>query len=189
MAMTMKQNSIQQTEAIEADLLLLVLRERYGYDFSGYGRASLMRRLQQLAEDFSVPHLVDLLPTLLHDEETAREVINHLSVPVSDFFRDPPVWKYLREKVIPELESFPRINIWQVGCGCGQESYSLAILLHECGLALQDADDHHRHQQRAAGHGAARQLADRAVRAVARQLPRGRRQRLLRGLFRHRKRR
>ncbi|MEF8698836.1 MAG: CheR family methyltransferase [Candidatus Accumulibacter sp. UW26] len=135
MAMTLKQNSIQQTEAIEVDLLLLVLRERYGYDFSGYGRASLICRMQQLAEDFSVPRLVDLLPTLLHDEETAREVINHLSVPVSDFFRDPPVWKYLREKVIPELASFPRINIWQVGCGCGEESYSLAILLHECGLA------------------------------------------------------
>jgi hypothetical protein len=60
-----------------------------------------------------------------------------LSVPVSEFFRDPPVWKYLREQVIPELDSFPRINIWQVGCGYGQESYSLAILLHECGLAYK----------------------------------------------------
>jgi chemotaxis protein methyltransferase CheR len=78
-----------------------------------------------------------LLPTLLRDEQVAQTAINMLSVPVSEFFRDPPVWKYLREQVIPELDSFPRINVWQVGCGYGQESYSLAILLHECGLAYK----------------------------------------------------
>jgi hypothetical protein len=94
---------------------------------------------RQLAEDLlGAGSLVDLLPALLRDEETARRWRSTmLSVPVSEFFRDPPVWKYLREQVMPELDSFPRINVWQVGCGYGQESYSLAILLHECGLAYK----------------------------------------------------
>ncbi|MCQ1551328.1 MAG: protein-glutamate O-methyltransferase CheR [Candidatus Accumulibacter phosphatis] len=135
--MALKRESARPIEAIEADLLLLLLRERYGYDFSGYDRASLIRRLRQLVDTFQIGSLVELLPALLHDEQVAQTVINTLSVPVSEFFRDPPVWKYLREQVMPELDSFPRINIWQVGCGYGQESYSLAILLHECGLSFK----------------------------------------------------
>ncbi|MEF8714396.1 MAG: CheR family methyltransferase [Accumulibacter sp.] len=135
--MALKRQSARPLEAIEVDLLLLLLRERYGYDFSGYGRTSLIRRLRQLVDTFQVGSLVELLPTLLHDEQVAQTAINMLSVPVSEFFRDPPVWKYLREQVMPELDSFPRINVWQVGCGYGQESYSLAILLHECDLAYK----------------------------------------------------
>ncbi|HRE86742.1 MAG: CheR family methyltransferase [Candidatus Accumulibacter sp. UW26] len=135
--MALKRKSARPLEAIEADLLLLLLRERYGYDFSGYGRASLLRRLRQLVEIYQAGSLVELLPALLRDEQVAQMAINMLSVPVSEFFRDPPVWKYLREQVMPELDSFPRINVWQVGCGYGQESYSLAILLHECGLAYK----------------------------------------------------
>lgn len=135
--MALKRKSARQIEAIEADLLLLLLRERYGYDFSGYGRASLIRRLRQVVETCQAGSLAELLPTLLRDEQVAQMAINMLSVPVSEFFRDPPVWKCLREQVMPELDSFPRINVWQVGCGYGQESYSLAILLHECGLAYK----------------------------------------------------
>ena len=49
-------------------------------------------------------------------------------------FRDPPVFRALREQVLPILASYPQINIWQAGCAHGQEVYSLAILLEEAGL-------------------------------------------------------
>ena len=133
--MALKRTTGCQLEQLEADLLLHALREGYGYDFSGYARASLIRRLRQLVESFAVDSLADLVPELLRDEKMAQAIINYVSVPVSEFFRDPAVWKYVREAVLPELESFPRLNIWQVGCGHGQETWSLAILLHECGLA------------------------------------------------------
>ncbi len=127
--------SARDLEDIEAELLLLALRERYGYDFAGYARASLIRRLRQMVEFFAVADLADLLPIVLRNERVAQAVINFVSVPVSEFFRDPPVWGYVREHLIPALESFPRINVWQIGCGHGQETYSVAILLRECGLA------------------------------------------------------
>lgn len=133
--MALKTQSGPDLEDIEVELLLLALRERYGYDFRGYARASLIRRLRHLVEFFAVNHLADLVPTLLRDERVAQAIINYISVPVSEFFRDPPVWKVVREQVLPQLESFPRINIWQIGCGHGQETWSVAILLHECGLA------------------------------------------------------
>lgn len=119
---------------VEIDLMLEALRERYGYDFSGYARASLKRRLLELTRYFEVEHLSELIPSMLYDEAVAQTVINSISVPTSEFFRDPQVWKMVREKVLPQLNTFPWINIWQVGCGKGEETYTLAILLLEAGL-------------------------------------------------------
>lgn len=122
-------------EDVEVNLLLNALNERYGYDFTGYARASLKRRLRDLMAYFELEHLTQLIPIMLYDEAVAQTVINSISVPTSEFFRDAFVWAYLRENVMPLLASFPRINIWQAGCGFGQEAYSLSILLHESGLA------------------------------------------------------
>jgi len=124
-----------QTENIEVSLMLSALQQRYGYDFSGYARASLKRRLMALTQYFEVAHLTELIPAMLYDEAVAQTVINSISVPASEFFRDGAVWKAVREIVLPGLASFPRINIWQSGCGGGEETYTLAILLHEAGLA------------------------------------------------------
>jgi len=121
-------------EDVEVNLLLNALNERYGYDFTGYARASLKRRLLELTHYFDIEHLSQLIPIMLYDEAVAQTVINSISVPTSDFFRDPLVWHYLRNTILPQLASFPRINVWQAGCGYGQEVYSLAILLHEAGL-------------------------------------------------------
>lgn len=122
------------TEDVEVALLLSALKERYGYDFRDYARASLKRRLMELKRYFQVEHLSDLIPSMLYDDAVAQTVINSISVPTSEFFRDAQVWKLVRDRVLPQLNTFPRINIWQIGCGRGEETYTLAILLHEAGL-------------------------------------------------------
>ena len=76
----------------------------------------------------------ELNSRLLHEDGFVARVIEGLSVPVSEMFRDPPVFRALRDKVFPVLASYPEINIWQAGCAHGQEVYSLAILLEEAGL-------------------------------------------------------
>lgn len=119
---------------IEIEMLLLALKQRWGYDFSGYARASLKRRLEALLDFFAVDSLSRILHDLLYDERVAQTVINAISVPTSDFFRDPWVWRQIREQLLPRLASFPLLNIWQVGCGHGQETYTLSLLLHEAGL-------------------------------------------------------
>ncbi len=121
-------------EDIEIELLLMALKERWGYDFSGYARASLKRRLERLLTYFAQDSLSRLLHDLLYDERVAQTVINAISVPTSEFFRDPSVWLYVRSELLPRLDSFPLLNIWQVGCGHGEETFTLAILLHEAGL-------------------------------------------------------
>lgn len=114
--------------------LVEVLKARHGYDFSDYAPASLRRRALGLATHYGLPDLAALSARIDADGSLIGEIIDRLSVPVSDFFRDPEVFAALRSEVFAVLSSYPRINIWQAGCAHGEEVYSLAILLTEAGL-------------------------------------------------------
>lgn len=142
--MTVKRLSPEDTEI---QLLVEALRLRHGYDFSQYAPASLRRRILALPEQFGVDSICDLLPRLLHDDRFLPEILACLSVPVTEMFRDPPVFQMLRELVVPILQTWPQIRIWQAGAATGEEAYSLAILLHEenlydrCQIYATDIND------------------------------------------------
>lgn len=121
-------------EDIEIELFVRAMQLRHGHDFTEYAPASLKRRVQQLVRTHHAGSISELNRRLLHEEGFVTRVIEGLSVPVSEMFRDPPVFRALRDKVLPVLASYPEINIWQAGCAHGQEVYSLAILLEEAGL-------------------------------------------------------
>ncbi len=119
---------------IEVDLFIQALQRRHGYDFSQYAPASLKRRVQQLAEQLDCKTISGLIERVMHESELLPNILEGLTVPASDMFRDPAMFRGLREQVFPLLASYPQINIWQAGCARGQEVYSLAILLEEAGL-------------------------------------------------------
>ncbi|HUW75340.1 MAG TPA: protein-glutamate O-methyltransferase CheR [Gallionella sp.] len=121
-------------ETIELELFIQAMHRRYGYDFSQYAPASLRRRVRQLAERLGCDSISVLTGRALHEPKLLPQLLEGLSVPVSDMFRDPAVFRALREQVLPLLASYPQINIWQAGCAHGEEVYSLAILLEEEGL-------------------------------------------------------
>ena len=119
---------------IAIDLFVEALYRRYGYDFRNYARASLKRRVKELALALGFNHVSELISPLLHDPAFVDQVVPKLSVPVTEMFRDPAVFLAMRRQVLPVLASYPRINIWQAGCATGEEVYSLAIMLKEEGL-------------------------------------------------------
>lgn len=121
-------------DEVELDLFVRALKLRHGYDFGEYARASLRRRVNALVQGFDCTTIGDLTSRLLRDDAMLPKVIAGLSVPVSEMFRDPAVFRKLRDEVLPLLASYPHVNIWQAGCAFGQEVYSLAILLEEAGL-------------------------------------------------------
>jgi chemotaxis protein methyltransferase CheR len=123
-----------ELEQIEFDLFVQALHRRHGLDFSQYAPASLIRRVRQLVSDHQGGSISAITTRLLHEQDFVKQVIEGLSVPVSEMFRDPPVFRALREQVFPILASYPRLTIWVAGCAQGQEAYSLAILLEEAGL-------------------------------------------------------
>ncbi len=115
--------------------LLEHLRRTRGFDFSGYKRTSLMRRVLKRMHTVHVPTF-DAYPDYLelHPDEWAS-LFNTILINVTSFFRDPEVWAYIDTVILPELldrhpESEP-LRVWSAGCASGEEAYSVAMLLAE----------------------------------------------------------
>jgi len=119
---------------VEIHLFLEAMAMRHGYDFRQYAKASIKRRVQALALAAGCRDIAQLVPLVLRDNEFLGLALAHLSVPVTEMFRDPLVFLALRRQVLPLLNSYPRVNIWQAGCATGEEPVSLAILLKEEGI-------------------------------------------------------
>lgn len=121
-------------EELEINLLLETMRQRYGYDFRGYARASLTRRIHKGLEETEFNRISELIPEIIYNKEFFKKFVRYLSIHVTEMFRDPLFFKALREIVVPYLQTFPFIKIWSAGVSTGEEVYSLAILLKEEGL-------------------------------------------------------
>jgi chemotaxis protein methyltransferase CheR len=120
-----------KTADIELQLLIDAIYRKYHYDFRGYALASLKRRLTMASGRFGCDTLSQLQHRVLHEPATFPALLNYLTVPVSEMFRDPEYFRALRETVVPFLRTYPSLKIWVAGCSTGEEVYSLAILLRE----------------------------------------------------------
>ena len=123
-----------QVVDLEIELLLEAIWRRYSYDFRHYARASLRRRVLGAMRRLNVSHVSLLQDGILRDPALFTQLLTQISVPVSDFFRDPPYFLALREQVLPVLATYPSLKVWVAGCSTGEEVYSMAILLDELGL-------------------------------------------------------
>lgn len=121
-------------EASELESIISLVYDKYGYDFSGYARASLQRRVNKVAEQLHANNGQELMNMLVHDNSHLYSFLETVTVNVTALFRDPAFFVALREKVFPMLATYPIIKVWSAGCSTGEEAYSLAILLKEAGL-------------------------------------------------------
>lgn len=125
---------VMENENLELTLLLEAIHQKYGYDFKNYSRASLKRRIHKRLEILDMRHISELLHGVIYHKEIFESLLLDLSINVTEMFRDPTLFKALREQVLPCLEALPFIRIWHAGCATGEEVYSMAILLKEAGL-------------------------------------------------------
>jgi chemotaxis protein methyltransferase CheR len=121
-------------EEIELALLLEGVFRRYGFDFREYAPASLHRRVWRRAHAERLETLSALQDRLLHDPQCMERLLLDLSINVTSMFRDPTFYAAFRQKVVPQLRTYPFTRIWIAGCSSGEEVYSLAIILDEVGL-------------------------------------------------------
>ena len=123
-----------ETKQLEVDLFLDAVFRQYGYDFKHYAKPSLYRRIQICLEREKKQHISELIPCMIHDKYCFDRFLQDMSVTVTSMFRDPDLFRLLREEVIPVLHTYPTINVWLAGCATGEEVYSLAIVLKESGV-------------------------------------------------------
>jgi len=120
-------------EAFEA--LLRYMRDSRGFDFTGYKRTSLMRRVRRRMDQAGYPTFEEYLDFLQASSDEFTALFNTILINVTSFFRDAEAWDYVGAEVIPRLlaERGPDdpIRVWSAGCASGQEAYTLAMLLAE----------------------------------------------------------
>jgi two-component system CheB/CheR fusion protein len=111
--------------------LLVYLRERRGFDFTGYKRPSLVRRVRRRMADIGIDSVADYQDHLEVHPDEFTGLFNTILINVTGFFRDRSAWDHLRDDLLPDLlaAAGPVIRVWSAGCASGQEAYSLAILL------------------------------------------------------------
>ncbi|MFF1692781.1 CheR family methyltransferase [Streptomyces sp. NPDC058257] len=115
--------------------LLGFIRDARGFDFTGYKRSTLGRRIRKRMGDVGVQGFADYRDLLETDADEFRALFNTILINVTSVFRDPDAWALLRRDVLPRLletvSPQAEIRIWSAGCSSGEEAYSLAIMLAE----------------------------------------------------------
>jgi len=114
--------------------LLGRIHELSGIDFGSYKPATILRRLRGRMNATGRATLAEYAAYLEDNPEEYARLINSLLIKVTEFFRDPKVFDYLRLNVLPELIAEAKregreLRIWSAGCSTGEEAYSLAIVV------------------------------------------------------------
>ncbi len=117
------------------EALLEYLQRTRGFDFTGYKRTSLMRRVARRMQTDGIDKYGDYLDYLeVHPEEFVA-LFNTILINVTGFFRDPEAWTYIGGEILPAiLNNRPApapIRVWCAGVASGEEAYSVAMLLAE----------------------------------------------------------
>lgn len=119
-------------------LLMKQIMDDRGVDFSHYRDRVLKRRIALRMRAKHVNTYSEYLQVLIHNPEEYEVLFDVLTINVSAFFRDKPVWDKLKRDVFPALiekklkeHGVRKIRIWSAGCSHGEEPYSLAIMLYE----------------------------------------------------------
>jgi two-component system, chemotaxis family, CheB/CheR fusion protein len=115
--------------------LLEHLRRNRGFDFTGYKRASLARRITKRMDDIGIASYADYVDFLEVHPEEFNPLFNTILINVTHFFRDEAAWTYLAGEVLPGLVSRRSpssvLRVWSAGCASGEEAYTIAMLFAE----------------------------------------------------------
>ncbi|MER7007547.1 CheR family methyltransferase [Dactylosporangium sp. NPDC000555] len=115
------------------EALLVYLKETRGFDFTGYKRSSLMRRVDRRMSQVPPADYAEYLDYLQVHPDEFTALFNTILINVTGFFRDPDAWAALHREVLPRLvaERTGPIRVWSAGCASGEEAYTLAMTLAE----------------------------------------------------------
>jgi len=115
--------------------IFVLLRSQLGHDFSKYKPSTIHRRIERRMAVHLIETMDGYVKYLQRTPAEAETLFRDLLIGVTNFFRDPEVFREVESKIIPRLfagkSADDPIRVWSPGCSTGEEAYSLAILLAE----------------------------------------------------------
>jgi chemotaxis protein methyltransferase CheR len=103
-------------------------------DLAQYRQGQMERRLRSFARNSGYGDLDGYLAVLRRDVVARAEFLDHMTINVSELFRNPERFAELEKDFLPTLAAHGAgrgLRVWSAGCSYGAEPYTLAILLKE----------------------------------------------------------
>ncbi|MBE9143599.1 CheR family methyltransferase [Planktothrix mougeotii] len=120
---------------IEFEALLDYVKRSRGFDFAGYKRSSLMRRVNKRMQTINIEGYSNYLDYLEVHPEEFNFLFTTILINVTSFWRDRTAWDYVRDEIIPRIlahkEPHETIRIWSAGCASGEEAYTISMMVAE----------------------------------------------------------
>lgn len=153
-----------ETASKEFENLLELIKRGRGFDFTGYKRTTLMRRIHKRMSEVGIDSFTEYADHLESQPREFGELFNTILINVTSFFREPESWQSLNDNVISRLAAADApLRVWTAGCASGEETYTLMMLLTEAlgedrvkkhvKIYATDADEHALAAARVASYG------------------------------------
>ncbi len=108
-----------------------------GIDITRYKGRCLLRRIAVRQRASGAADLQTYLMLVRRNPVERGQLVKALTIHVSQFFRNPSTFHALQHEVLPAILAEKdrtggrALRLWSAGCACGEEAYSLALLLCE----------------------------------------------------------
>lgn len=118
----------------DLQLILELLHKNRRLDFSHYDKPLTVKSIKAQMALLGVSDPKQYVNYLEKDEQKIDDLLDRLTINVSQFFRNPLVFEFMHERILPEFINNQTntdkrtIRIWSAGCANGEEAYSTAIL-------------------------------------------------------------
>ncbi len=128
--------SASDIQLADMEIIRCLLAQRTGFSLYSYKDKCIRRRIAIRIRATHCGCAGDYCRLLEQDDKEILKLFKVLTIHVTHFFRNPSVFKKLREEVIPALFDGADVEgegltFWSVGCATGEEPYTLALLLKE----------------------------------------------------------
>src|SRR5579859_3588265 len=125
----------ERTEDVLREILDMVSRQA-SIDFRSYKTSTILRRIGRRMTITHHSSMRDYAAFLKTYPQEVGELVKAILINVTQFFRDPEAFDYLKADILPKLIARANtqqrtLRVWTAGCSTGEEPYSLAMLISD----------------------------------------------------------
>ncbi|WP_269849375.1 CheR family methyltransferase [Methanosarcina horonobensis] len=119
------------------NFLIRKISKSSGIVLSGYRDSYLRRRIDLRMKAVGTNNYTAYMGLLEKDKNEMKEVINTLTVNVTEFMRDKTPFIFFREEILPDIMERKKqcksnmVRFWSAACSYGEEPYSIGICSKE----------------------------------------------------------
>lgn len=122
---------------LQFELLLKKVKQKFYLDLFPYNRNFVKRRILARMRALRIKTYIEYYKYLIDNRDELFNLLDALSIQVTEFFRDPDVFLYFRDRILPRIIITKKrrrqklLRIWSAGCASGEEVYSIAMIVDD----------------------------------------------------------